>query len=104
MTLDEIQKMSDYDVVVAISGLIKGSFAYPLTLDACHGAEEQFAMRAGFGAYRRLAKALERVVFGPRGFERHRCYDELYRYAHATARQRADAILLAVQEGETPDA
>ena len=78
--------------------------AFHLSLDACHAAEERL-----------IADGVERVwvfellrVLMPDARNTIMCgmahlpQEVLVHVAHATARQRAEAILLAVQKGKTP--
>ena len=81
-----------------------GRWQFCASLDACHAAEERL-----------IADGVERVwvfellrVLMPDARNTIMCgmahlpQEVLVHVAHATARQRAEAILLAVQEGETP--
>ena len=67
----------------------------PDDLDACHAAEERLREK---GNGWKFFKALERATM-VMGLNRE---TYLWRIAHASARQRAEAILMAVQEGEAP--
>lgn len=108
MTLDEIQKMSDRQVNAAIAEKVEwphlpgrgwrvreGSFYYydpTISLDACHAAEQRLGK---MGAGVDVLTAIESVLRQ----DGEPCNMDWCKYS-ATARQRAEAILLAVQDQE----
>ncbi len=103
MTLDEIQKMTHREVDQAIEAAFpKGTFesdvCFTKVLDDCHAAEERvFILGKGVAWVEALRTALLPNMNGWNFDGAH-----VIILAHAPARQRAEAILLAVQEGETP--
>ena len=70
-----------------------GRWQFCASLDACHAAEERLREK---GNGWKFFKALERATM-VMGLNRE---TYLWRIAHASARQRAEAILMAVQEGD----
>ena len=113
----EIQKMGERELDAAIalalgwkrgkleewyspsedSPAFSGPLDYHFSLDACYIAEERLKE---MGLLPRWVEAMF-VVIDPEPSATS-ATDALAQIAHASARQRAEAILMAVQEGETP--
>jgi len=74
-----------------------GRWRFCASLDACHAAEERLKE---MGLLPRWVEAMF-VVIDPDPSATS-ATDALAQIAHASARQRAEAILMAVQEGEAP--
>ena len=121
MTLDEIQKMPGRDVDAAIAEQVMGTpvqwvggnpvigrgargeqitpLYYHKRLDDCHDAEERLKE---MGLRKQWIAAFDALIPAPSKDGREEWVDGILRSMwekrHATARQRAEAILLAVQE------
>ena len=118
MTLDEIQKMDGRDVDAAIAAQVMGTpvswvggipvvghgargeqvaaRVYHKSLDACHAAEERLRELGRWDEWLACAEDVARRVQNATSLR----YPLKWYMLHATALDRARAILLAVQEGE----